>query len=94
MAQQLPSLKNRENEMSFEEKLNRLEEINDNMNDGDVPIEKAMKLFEEGIKLASSLEKELGKMERKVEILINKPDTPEEEPKLELFTDVDEEEKD
>jgi exodeoxyribonuclease VII small subunit len=93
MAQQLPSLKNRENEMSFEEKLNRLEEINDNMNDGDVPIEKAMKLFEEGIKLASSLEKELGKMERKVEILINKPDTPEEEPKLELFTDVDEEEK-
>ena len=94
MAQQLPLPKNRENEMSFEEKLNRLEEINDNMNDGDVPIEKAMKLFEEGIKLASSLEKELGKMERKVEILINKPDTPEEEPKLELFTDVDEEDKD
>ena len=80
--------------MSFEEKLNRLEEINNNMKGGDVPIEKAMKLFEEGIKLASSLEKELGKMERKVEILINKPDTPEEEPKLELFTDVDVEERD
>ena len=80
--------------MSFEEKLNRLEEINNNMKEGDVPIEKAMKLFEEGIKLASSLEKELGKMERKVEILINRPDTPEEEPKLELFTDVDGEEKD
>ena len=80
--------------MSFEEKLNRLEEINNNMKGGDVPIEKAMKLFEEGIKLASSLEKELVKMERKVEILINKPDTPEEEPKLELFTDVDGEEKD
>ncbi|MBO7430514.1 MAG: exodeoxyribonuclease VII small subunit [Spirochaetia bacterium] len=78
--------------MSFEDKLTRLEEINDNMKDGGIPIEKAMKLFEEGIKLASSLEKEIGKMERKVEILINKPDTPEEEPKLELFTDVDEEE--
>ncbi len=78
--------------MNFEEKLNRLEEINDNMKDGEVPIEKAMKLFEEGIKLASSLEKELGKMERKVEILINKPDTPEEEPKLELFDDQEEEE--
>ena len=37
--------------MSFEEKLNRLEEINNNMKEGDVPIEKAMKLFEEGIKL-------------------------------------------
>jgi len=80
--------------MSFEDKLTRLEEINDNMKDGGIPIEKAMKLFEEGIKLASSLEKEIGKMERKVEILINKPDTPEEEPKLELFSDVDEEEKD
>ena len=57
--------------MSFEDKLTRLEEINDNMKDGGIPIEKAMKLFEEGIKLASSLEKELGKMERKVEILIN-----------------------
>ena len=78
--------------MSFEDKLTRLEEINDNMKDGGIPIEKAMKLFEEGIKLASSLEKEIGKMERKVEILINKPDTPEEEPNLELFTDVDEEE--
>ncbi len=78
--------------MNFEEKLNRLEEINDNMKDGEVPIEKAMKLFEEGIKLASSLEKELGKMERKVEILINKPDTPEEEPKLELFDDQEDEE--
>ena len=31
--------------MSFEEKLNRLEEINENMKDGEVPIEKAMKLF-------------------------------------------------
>ena len=80
--------------MSFEDRLTRLEEINDNMKDGGIPIEKAMKLFEEGIKLASSLEKEIGKMERKVEILINKSDTPEEEPKLELFTDVDEEEKD
>ncbi|MBR4159391.1 MAG: exodeoxyribonuclease VII small subunit [Spirochaetia bacterium] len=80
--------------MSFEDKLTRLEEINDNMKDGGIPIEKAMKLFEEGIRLASSLEKEIGKMERKVEILINKPDTPEEEPKLELFTDVDAEEKD
>ena len=80
--------------MSFEDKLTRLEEINDNMKDGGIPIEKAMKLFEEGIKLASSLEKEIGKMERNVEILINKPDTPEEEPKLELFSDVDEDDKD
>ena len=40
--------------MSFEEKLNRLEEINENMKDGEIPIEKAMKLFEEGTKLAEN----------------------------------------
>ena len=79
--------------MSFEEKLTRLEEINNNMKDGGIPIEKAMKLFEEGIKLASSLEKEIGKMERRVEILINKPDSLEEEPKFELFPELDNEEK-
>ena len=53
-----------------------------------------MHLFEEGIKLSSALEKEIGKMERKVEILINKPDTPEEKPEFELFPELDIEDKD
>ncbi len=80
--------------MSFEEKLTRLEEINESMKEGGLPIEKAMHLFEEGIKLSSALEKEIGKMERKVEILINKPDTPEEKPEFELFPELDIEDKD
>jgi len=73
--------------MSFEEKLSRLEKINEEMRVGGLGVEKAMTLYAEGIKLASSLEKEISKMERKVEILVNKPDAPDEEPILELFSD-------
>ncbi|RKX88758.1 MAG: exodeoxyribonuclease VII small subunit, partial [Spirochaetes bacterium] len=39
----------------------------------------------EGIKLARGLEKDLNKIERKVEILVNKPESPEDTPNLELF---------
>ncbi len=70
---------------TFEERLERLEKLNDTMRAGKLPLEKAVSLFEEGIKLAKSLEKDLNKIERKVEILINKPETPEESPNFELF---------
>ncbi len=77
--------------MSFEEKIERLEELNGKMKDGNLPLETAMKYFEEGMKLASGLEKELSKVERRIEILKNKPDTPEEKPVLELFPELSEE---
>ena len=80
--------------MSFEDKLTRLEEINSSMKEGGLPIEKAMKLFEEGIRLSSALEKEISRMERRVEILVNKPDTPEDKPEFELFPELTEEDKD
>lgn len=73
----------------FEEKLARLEEINEKMKEDDVTIDKSMFLFEEGIKIARVLQKELDKMERKVEILINQPETPDEKPVLELFPELD-----
>ena len=56
---------------SFEERLNRLEELSEKLKTGNVPLEEAVSLFEEGIKLARGLEKELSKIERKVEILVN-----------------------
>ncbi len=70
---------------TFEERLKRLEELNAEMRTGNLPLEKAVSLFEEGIKLAKSLEKDLNKIERKVEILVNKPESPEETPNFELF---------
>lgn len=70
---------------TFEERLSRLEDLNDTMREGKIPLEEAVSLFEEGIKLAKGLEKDLNKIERKIEILVNKPETPEEKPNLELF---------
>ncbi len=74
----------------FEERLNRLEEISDDIRDSDVPLEKALSLFEEGIKLAKGLEKDIDKMEGKIQILLNQPDTPEVKPELDLFSSLDE----
>jgi len=73
---------------SFEERLGRLEAINDSINEGSVSLAEAVSLFEEGITIAQSLEKELTKIERRVELLVNQPESPEEQPNLELFPDL------
>lgn len=70
----------------FEERLERLEKISDDIRSSDIPLEKALSLFEEGIKLAKGLEKDIEKMEGKIEVLLNQPVLPEEEPELDLFT--------
>jgi exodeoxyribonuclease VII small subunit len=76
---------------SFEERLERLEEINETINASDLPLEEAVAQFEEGIRLARGLEKELGKIERKVEILLNQPESADDSPNLELFPELDSE---
>ena len=71
---------------NFEDKLERLEEISELIKNREIPLEDAVKSFDEGVKLASQLEKELQRVERKVEILLNEPE-PEskDEPDLGLF---------
>ena len=54
----------------FEECLHRLENIVDELEKGDVPLEKALSLFEEGIQLSSSCRQELEQAEGKIEILL------------------------
>lgn len=54
----------------FEECLQRLEKIVDELERGDIPLEKALTLFEEGIQLSNSCRKELEDAEGKVEILL------------------------
>lgn len=73
---------------SFEERLERLEELGSSIRDNSLPLEEAVKLFEEGMKLSRSLEKDLGRIERKVEILINSPEGPDDRPELELFPEL------
>lgn len=54
----------------FEECLERLEKIVQELEKGEVPLEKSLKLFEEGIELSSACRKELEQAEGKVEILL------------------------
>ena len=56
----------------FEECLQRLEKIVQELEKGDVPLEKSLTLFEEGMQLSSSCRKELEQAEGKVEILLKK----------------------
>ena len=70
---------------NFEERLTNLEELNEKMKTGNIALDEAVEIFEEGIKLAKGLEKDLSKVERKIEILVNKPEKDTDEPNLELF---------
>ncbi len=54
----------------FEECLERLEKIVQELEKGDVPLEKSLTLFEEGVQLSNSCRKELEQAEGKVEILL------------------------
>lgn len=72
----------------FEERLERLEELSEKIHDEEIGLDEAMSCFEEGIKLAKALEKDLGKVERKIEILINQADSAEITPEMELFPEL------
>ncbi len=54
----------------FEDCLQRLEKIVDELERGDIALEHALKLFEEGVQLSNSCRKELEEAEGKVEILL------------------------
>ena len=54
----------------FEDCLKRLEEIVDQLEKGDLPLEQSLALFEEGMKLSNSCRGELEQAEGKVEILM------------------------
>jgi exodeoxyribonuclease VII small subunit len=54
----------------FEDSLQRLEKIVAELEKGNVPLEQALKLFEEGVQLSALCRKELEEAEGKVEILL------------------------
>ncbi|MFZ4618003.1 MAG: exodeoxyribonuclease VII small subunit [Rectinemataceae bacterium] len=70
---------------NFEERLGRLEDLADRMRSPDLALEEAVTVFEEGIKLAKGLERDLEKIQGKVEILLNNPEAPGDKPELGLF---------
>lgn len=66
-------MKAKEKQASFEDRLEELETITQNIRSGKLPLQNAIDEFEKGIGLAKGLEKDLARMQTRVEILLNKP---------------------
>ena len=60
-------------EMTFEQKLARMEEISKALSDQATDLQKAVSLYEEGMKLASEVDTELSGIERRIEIVTSRP---------------------
>lgn len=76
---------------NFEQRLERLEQLGTEIKKTDIKLEDALKLFEEGISLAKGMEKELDKIEGKIQQLINRPTEIDEKPELDLFSSLNDE---
>mgnify|MGYP001162056832 FL=1 len=61
-------------EKTFEASLDELEKIVSQLEDGDLPLEKSLKLFEDGVKLSRECKDRLMKAERRIEILMKDAD--------------------
>ena len=55
---------------SFEASLEALEEIVHQLEGGDLPLEKSLELFEDGIRLSRQCQERLNQAERRIEILL------------------------
>ncbi len=66
--------------ISFEKSLKQLEQIVQELESGNLPLEKAMKKFEEGVKLSKYCSEKLDETEKKISVLLrdNKGDMTEE----------------
>jgi len=62
--------KTKEREPGFEESLSALERIAAQLESGDLPLERALELWEEGVGLARRCQSQLEEAERKVELLL------------------------
>lgn len=77
---------------TFEASLEKLEKLTTDIKRSDISLEDALKDFEEGIKLAAGMEKQLDDIEGKIQILMNEPSpmSAENPPQMDLFSDADE----
>ena len=57
--------------ISFEKSLKQLGEIVQELESGDMPLEKAMKKFEEGVKLSKYCSEKLDETEKKISVLLH-----------------------
>jgi exodeoxyribonuclease VII small subunit len=62
--------KAKQEELTFEAGLKRLEEVLDSLEHGDLALEEAMRAFEEGVQLVRFCHKKLDEVEKRVELLL------------------------
>jgi exodeoxyribonuclease VII small subunit len=55
---------------TFEASLEALERIVQQLEDGDLPLEKSLELFEQGIRLSRECQERLSQAERRIEVLL------------------------
>ncbi|HMS08209.1 MAG TPA: exodeoxyribonuclease VII small subunit [Pyrinomonadaceae bacterium] len=55
---------------TFEESLDQLEAIVRKLEDGDLPLEESLELFEKGVKLSRECKERLVRAERRIEVLM------------------------
>lgn len=61
---------NEQQTKSFEASLESLEQIVRQLEQGDLPLEKSLELFEQGIRLSRECQERLSQAERRIEILL------------------------
>jgi len=59
---------------SFEDSLKKLENIVEHLEQGDLPLEESIKLFEQGVGLSAACKQELDAAEGKVQMLVKQRD--------------------
>lgn len=59
-----------EKKQTFETSLKDLEKIVRQLEDGDLPLEESLKLFETGVKLSRECQERLNQAERRIEVLL------------------------
>ena len=77
-------------ENDFESRMQRLEEIVHQLEEGERALERSLALFEEGVALARRLDEQLGDAEMKVEQLLRRGDGSEQRAPLDPETVEDE----
>jgi exodeoxyribonuclease VII small subunit len=75
-----------EKKQTFETSLKELERIVRRLEEGDLPLEESLKLFETGVKLSRECQERLNQAERRIEILLTDEDG---NPNLEIIKSSD-----
>jgi exodeoxyribonuclease VII small subunit len=63
-----------EKKQTFETSLRELERIVEKLEEGDLPLEDSLKLFEDGVRLSRECQERLNQAERRIEVLLQDED--------------------